>query len=260
MGWQTAGDRVAGSLKPAAMTMLPQPPPNAPAPPPTDAAILSQKKWNWLVWVGLFSILIVLLGLMAPLTIRSRTKSDQTEAVNNARQIGLVLFEFDTKYGKYPDASTILDVSKDAAMDLNLSKLSLGTKSSNDYFRQLLAGGFTQSESMFFANILGAKKPDNDIKGAEALKKGECGFAYLAGLSSEGNPSRPLIVTPLIPGTDRFDPKRFEGKAVILKADNSVTSITIDKDGHVMMLGKNLLDPTNQVWGKGDKFVIVWPE
>jgi hypothetical protein len=230
--------------------MLPQPPPNAPAPPPSDAAILSQKKWNWLVGVGIVSILIVVLGGMTPLNHRSRKKPDQTEAVSNARQIGLALFEFDSKYGKYPDASTISAVSKDAATDSNLSKLSLGTKSSNDYFRQLLAGGFTQSELMFYAKILGAKKPDNNIKGAEALKKGECGFAYLPGLSSEGNPSRPLIVTPLIPGADRFDPKRFDGKAVILRMDNSVTSMNINSSGHVMLNGKNLLDPTNPDWGK----------
>lgn len=194
------------------------------------------------------------------MVIRSHKKSDQTEAVSNARQIGLALFEFDTKYGKYPDASTISAVSKDAATDSNLSKLKLGTKSSNDYFRQLLAGAFIQSEKMFYAKISGAKKPDNNIEGAEALKKGECGFAYLAGLSSNGNPSRPLIVTPLIPGTDRFDPKRFDGKAIILKMDNSVTSMNINSSGHVMLDGKNLLDPTNPVWGKSDKFVIVWPE
>ncbi|MES2924140.1 MAG: hypothetical protein V4819_21495 [Verrucomicrobiota bacterium] len=172
----------------------------------------------------------------------------------------MALFEFDAKYGKFPDATTISAVSKDAATDLYLSKLSLGTKSSNDYFRQLLAGGFTQSERMFYARIHGAKKPDDNIKGAEALKKGECGFAYLAGLSSEGNPSRPLIVTPLIPGTDRFDPKRFDGKAVIRRMDNSVISMNINSSGHVMLDGKNLLDPTNPVWGKSDKFVIVWPE
>lgn len=243
------------------MSMLPQPPPNAPAPPPSEAAILSQKKWKWLWVVGVVSIIVIVLAVLtAPLTTGCRKKPDQTEAVSNARQIGLALFEFESKYGKFPDVSTIADVRKDAATDLNLSKMSLGTKSSNDYFRQLLASGFAPSESMFFAKILGAKKPDNNIKGAEALKKGECGFAYLAGLSAAGNPSRPLIVTPLIPGTDRFDPKRFDGKAVILKMDNSVTSMNINSSGHVMLNGKNLLDPTNPVWGKGDEFVIVCPE
>ncbi len=240
--------------------MLPQPPPNAPAPPPSEAALRSHRWWGWIWGVGLLSIVGLLIWGTQPLVIRSHRNSDQTEAVSNARQIGLALFEFDAKYGKFPDATTISAVSKDAATDLYLSKLSLGTKSSNDYFRQLLAGGFTQSERMFYARIHGAKKPDDNIKGAEALKKGECGFAYLAGLSSEGNPSRPLIVTPLIPGTDRFDPKRFDGKAVIRRMDNSVISMNINSSGHVMLDGKNLLDPTNPVWGKSDKFVIVWPE
>jgi len=36
--------------------------------------------------------------------------------------------------------------------------------------------------------------------------------------------------------------------------------MTIGKDGKVMLLGKNLLDPTNPVWGASDKFVIAWPE
>ena len=77
---------------------------------------------------------------------------------------------------------------------------------------------------------------------------------------STGNPSRLLIVTPLIPGTDRFDPKRFDGKAIIMRMDNSVSSININSSGYVMLNGKNLLDPTNPVWGKGDKFVIAWPD
>ena len=74
-----------------------------------------------------------------------------------------------------------------------------------------------------------------------------------------GSPSRPLVVTPLIPGTDRFDPKPFDGKAVILKMDNSVTSIPIQKDGHVLLNGRNILDPGHPIWD-GKPPVIVWPE
>ncbi len=207
------------------------------------------------IWIGGVLALLVLAGLTAPMVIRCPKKADQTEAVNNARQIGLALFEFDAEYGKFPDATTIAAVQASVPTRLNL-----GTKTSNDFFRQLLAGGIAQSEVMFYAKIAGTRKPDGVVTQGEALKKGECGFAYLAGLSSKGNPSRPLIVTPLIPGTDRFDPKKFDGKAVILKMDNSVTSMPIDKDGHVMMAGKNLLDPTNPVWGTSDRFVIAWPE
>ncbi len=236
--------------------MLPQPPPDAPAPPPSEAAALSQKKWKLLWRVGLVSVVgLVGLVLTAPLMIRSRVKTSQTEAVNNARQIGLALFEFETEYGRLPDVSTVAAVQTKTSTRLNL-----GTKSSNDFFRQLLAAGIAQSEQMFYAKIAGTRKPDGVVSKGDALKKGECGFAYLAGLSSHGNPSRPLVVTPLIPGTDRFDPTKFDGKAVILKMDNSVTSMFIGKDGHVMVAGKNRLDPTNPVWSEEDQFVIAWPE
>ncbi|MES2440406.1 MAG: hypothetical protein V4584_15155 [Verrucomicrobiota bacterium] len=235
--------------------MLPQPPPDAEAPPASEPAIRSQRKWNWLMGVGIAAILICLLfGLKRPLVIRSHRNGNQTEAVSNARQIGLALFDFDAEYGKYPDQTTIVKVREKTGSGLNL-----GMTSSNDFFRQLVAGNFTQSERMFHAEIPGAHKADDVIVGMDALKKGEVGFSYLSGLSSKGNPSRPLAVTPLIPGTDRFDPKPFKGKAVILRIDNSVSSLPINKHGHVMVDGRNLLDPGHPVWG-GEKWTLVWPE
>lgn len=209
------------------------------------------------VWIGLlvFVLIVVVAGLTAPMTIRCRKKSEQTEAVNNARQIGLALLEFETEYGKLPEAGTIEQVVKNSG-----NPLPLQIRTSNDFFRQLIVAGIAQSETMFYAQIAGTKKPDGRMAGADALAKSECGFSYISGLSFKGNPSRPLIVTPLIPGTDRFDPTKFDGKAVILKMDNSVTSFTISKDGHVMQDGINLLDPKNPIWGPDDKFTIVWPD
>lgn len=243
------------TLKPTPMTMLPQPPPDAPAPPPSDAAILSQKKWNLLKGFGIGSILIVLLGLTAPMTIRSRKKTDQTEAVSNARQIGLALYEFENEYGAYPNAGTGIAVQKATGTTLHF-----GAKTSNDFFRQLIGGNFTQSEKMFYApKTPGVRRPDEDITGVEALKKGECGFAYFLGAKSTDNPRRPLAAAPMIPGTDRFDPKAYEGKAVVLRMDNSVTSFNIDQDGHIQIDGKLFMDPTNPIWD-GHPPLIVWPE
>ena len=193
-------------------------------------------------------------ALIAPLMIRQSKCRGQTEEVNNARQIGLALYEFEAKYGKFPDATTIAAVRSKSG-----SALPLGTKSSNDFFRQLMAGGIAQSEAMFYTKGQSTRKPDGLMDGSNALAKGECGFSYLLGLSSKGNPSRPIIVAPLIPGTDRFDPKPFKGKAVLLKMDNSVTSLPIDKNGHVIVVGKNLFDPTNSIWD-GKPPTIVWPE
>lgn len=237
------------------MTMLPQPPPNAPAPPPSEAALLSQKKWEWLRVVGVVSITIFALAVLtAPFTFRSRKKGDHTEAVSNARQIGLALFEFENEYGSYPDFTTIAKVRQKSG-----TALSLDTKFSNDFFRQLLAANFTQSEKMFYAKIPGALKADENIDGAEALKKRECGFTYFMGATTRSNPWRPLVVTPMIPGTDRFDPKPFKGKAIILRVDQSVTSLEIDKDGHAIIAGRNLMDPSNLIWD-GHPPMIAWPE
>ncbi|RYD29397.1 MAG: prepilin-type N-terminal cleavage/methylation domain-containing protein, partial [Verrucomicrobiaceae bacterium] len=50
-------------------------------------------------------IIAALAGLTAPMVIRQRKKADQTEAVSNARQVGLALFEFETEYGSFPEGS-----------------------------------------------------------------------------------------------------------------------------------------------------------
>jgi hypothetical protein len=196
----------------------------------------------------------VLAGLTSPFVIRSRKKSDQTEAIGNARQIGLALFEFEMDYGKFPDETTITAVrSKTGA------SLPLGTKTSNDYFRQLFAANMTQSERMFYAKGDGVRKPDGNIGRSAALAKRECGFTYFLGATDTNNPGRPIVVAPMIPGTDRFDPQPFKGKAVILRIDNSVTSVPIDRHGHVILNGRNLMDPQHPIW-EGRAPSIAWPD
>jgi hypothetical protein len=237
------------------MSMLPQPPPDAPVPPASQAEVLSQRKWAGFREVGLVSILlVVLVGLVPQPTTRGKSRPHQREAVNNARQIGLALFGFEAEYGKLPDDSTMARVRAETSIDLDL-----GMTSSNEIFRQLIATGIAQSERMFYANIEGAQKPDNVMIKGEALKKGECGFTYFIGAKATDNPSRPLAATPMIPGTDRFDPKKFNGMAVILKRDNSVISLTIDNHGHARIDGRNLMDPHHPIWD-GHPPVIAWPE
>ena len=189
------------------------------------------------------------------MVVRTHKKADQTEAVNNARQIGLALFEFQEEFGQMPDAGTAEKVRQKSGTDLKL-----GTNSSNDFFRQLMASGIAQGEAMFYAKISGIHKPDGVFTGAKALEKGECGFTYLLGATKGCNPGRPIAMTPMIPDTDRFDPKPFEGKAVILRADNSVTSYPIViKTGHVMLNGQNLMEPANPIWESAPP-ITAWPE
>lgn len=212
---------------------------------------------RWWLTSGIWMIVIPFLffGLTRPASFNCGRKLNQSEAVSNARQIGLALFEFESVHGSFPSEETAAKVRVE-----NPNDLELGFGSSNDFFRPLIATGLVQSEAQFYADVKGVRKPDNVMGKGEALQKGECGFAYLSGLALEGNPRRPLVVTPLIPGTDRFDPGRFDGKAYILHMDNSASSYMIHKKtGHVMAGGQNLLDPTHPVWD-GKPPVIKWQE
>ena len=204
--------------------------------------------------MGLVSIAALIVLFLSLTGGRRHRGRDQLEAVNSARQIGFTLFDFESEYGAYPNADTVVAVQKATGTTLNL-----GTKTSNDFFRQLLAANFTQNEKMFYAKGSGIRKPDDVIAGTKALEKGECGFTYFLGASKLDNPSRPLAAAPMIPGTDRFDPEPFEGKAVFLKIDNSVISLPIDKHGHVIYAGRNLMDPHHPIWD-GHAPSIAWPE
>lgn len=238
------------------MDTLPKPQPDAPARKVQsfefDSLLWWKKSGVWIV--GIFGI-VAFLMLPPRLVCGGRKKPNQTEALSNARQIGLALSEFQEEYGQMPDVATIEKIRQKTGTDLKL-----GTKSSNDFFRQLMASGIAQSESMFYAKIAGTRKPDNVFAGAKALEKGECGFTYFMGATKGCHPNRLIVVTPMIPGTDRFDPKPFDGKAVVLRADNSVMSYPISiKTGHIMERGQNLMDPTNPIW-EGKPPSIVWPE
>jgi prepilin-type N-terminal cleavage/methylation domain-containing protein len=197
-------------------------------------------------------IIAALAGLTAPMVIRQRKKADQTEAVNNARQIGIALFEFETEYGTFPDDSTAT-----AVKDATDTQLVSGNKS-NDRFRQLIRAGIAQSESMFYAKTAFTKKPDGILTSdIQALAPGEVGFGIIMdkgtkGLSAAGNPSRPIIGAPFKIALDgTFDSDFYDGKAVVLKLDNSVTSFPIvPTSGNVKINGKTMLETGDQtVWG-----------
>jgi prepilin-type N-terminal cleavage/methylation domain-containing protein len=209
-------------------------------------------------------IIAALAGLTAPMVIRQRKKADQTEATSNARQIGLALFEFETAYGSFPDASTATTVTENTQ-----TQLTLGTGNSNDYFRQLIAAEICNSESMFYAKTAFTKKPDNVYSTREkALSAGEVGFGYImnaqTAFSTAGNPSRPIVAAPLLYPfqTGQFDSDFYDAKVVVLRIDNSVQSLPILKTSKLAQLGggKNLLQTgEDTVWGTGVTPTIINP-
>ena len=214
----------------------------------------NRKVLGWLLAIAVIALLLLFSN---PLPPRShRPAADRTEALNNIKQVGMMLYEFDHEYGRFPDASTAAAVKEATG-----TELTLGSDSSNELFRQLLAAGSSRSEKVFWAkSALSPKKPDEIFTPpSKALAPGECGFAYIAGLTSTGHPETPVVMTPLIPGKLTFDPKPFKGKAIILRLDNSATTYPIDQHGHVIINGLDLFDPRQPFWhGKAPD--IKWPE
>ncbi|WP_367871712.1 hypothetical protein [Luteolibacter sp. Populi] len=237
------------------MTALTQPPPNLPTPPPDREALRFRRKAARIWWLGGISIGFCLLVIGVPLVLRQRSNADMSEAMGNMRSVGMMLLEFDNEYGEFPNATTAADVKKATA-----TTLTLGTWSSNQLFRQLLAGGGGKSEKPFWAKTaISPRKPDDIFNtDATALAPGECGFAYIVGQNTF-DLETPLLVAPLLPGKLAFDPKPFKGMAVVLQIDNSVRSYPIDKHGRVILNGLNLFDPRQPFW-KGKTPDIKWPE
>lgn len=210
-------------------------------------------------------IIAALAGLTAPMVISQRKKADQTEAVSNARQIGLAMFEFETSYGSYPDLSTATAVTENTG-----TVLTFAGGASNDYFRQLIAAEISQSETMFYAKTAFSRKPDNVFNTPQnALAAGEVGFGYImnanVGFSAAGNPARPFVVAPLaFPfETGQFDLDLYDAKAVVLRIDNSVQSIPVMRTSRLAQLGggKNLLQTgVDTVWGDNVTPTIVNPQ
>lgn len=202
-------------------------------------------------------IIASLAGLTAPMVIRQRKKADQTEATSNARQIGLALFEFDSDYSSFPEDSTAGNTAAgDPVLPYKDDFGTLSGSASNDYFRQLFAAGIVNSEEMFFSKDGDARKPDGIADdGTTTLATGECGFAYIMksateGLSTAVNPSAVVVATPAIDAST-FNETPFDGKAVVLKIDQSVSSINI-KDGKAQLQGKDLLTGGDgTIWGAG---------
>ena len=234
------------------MDLPPQPPPDVPAPPPGPEAIRSRRIVK--ILFGIPIAFVLLIAIMVPLVLRSKKANSRVHALSNLREIHQVLLEFESDYGKFPDTSTLPRVQ---AQDT--TGLIFGTKTSNHYFRQLLAT-VSKSEKIFFADVLPRFfYPDDIIEGSNALEKDECSFSYIPGLSSDSPIGTPVVVTPLVPGTRKFNPKPFGKQATILFTDGSVQALPIDKNGDVILNGMNLFDPRQPFWhGKAPD--IKYPE
>lgn len=202
------------------------------------------------------AIIVALAGLSVPAILRQKKKADMVQATNNAKQIYMLLVDFDQDYGSFPDPSTATAVESTAG-----TAPPSGTDA-NSILAQLIVGGFVQSEEIFFTKTPYTKKPDNVTNGDKVLEKGECGFGYVmttgnAAMSTAANAGRCVLVTPLLnaSASESFDPDPFDGKAVVLRIDGSAKAESIVRGetnkGKVSVGNSQTLlsTGTNSVWG-----------
>lgn len=203
------------------------------------------------------AIIAVLAGLATPAILKAKKNADKAKTINNAKQIGIALNDFDSTYDSYPSEDT-----RTALEDLGAEVPDGDT--ANDYFAQLIISQATDSEKIFYAKgVRGVTEGDDVIKSRDdVLKAGECGFGYvmLAGnealSASYTRSSTPLAVAPLKEGgTDpTFDEKAYNGEYVYLRGDNSVGTGTLDKRGE----GKAMIKGGKTLFTVGDD--TIWEE
>lgn len=194
------------------------------------------------------AIIAALAAMATPVIMKQNKKAAMTEATSNAKQIFYLMVEFDQDYGEFPGDDTAID------------ELSGFTgPNSNDYLAQLIEGGYTKSEEIFYAKggASSNKKPDNVITTQQdQLSEGECGFAYVKNQSTSVNSGRPILAAPLDNG-EEFKPDPYDGKAVVLRIDGAVKQLLLNRNDNKAKIGggKTLFDTGNDtVWGT-DGFV-----
>lgn len=203
----------------------------------------------WLVVLGFLAAVIY------PTLRKQQMAADRTKALSNIRQIGLSLFEFESEFGSFPNVETV-----PAVKAYSKTPLTLGSGSSNQLFRQLIAHGL-KSEKPFHAKIPGSRRPDDLFEDdAHALAPGECGYTYVMGLNSRMDPGTPVVFTPAIPNTLLCDPNVFSGRAVVLRVDNSATAMSVMDDGRVNFGGGRAMLDGSQPWWNGKAPDIKWHE
>ena len=210
----------------------------------------------FLFTLGAIVLLLVIAGLAAPMVLRCSKKSELTQALNNARNLGMALTAFEHEYGRYPDAQTAADVAERTG-----STLAPPGTTANAHLRQLIAAGILDIESMGYAKTRFTRHPDEIFTTPEsAFAPGELGFGYLlngdTGFSTENNPSIFLLCSPLAMdgknvSTTRFDPDMLYGRMVMLRIDNAATSHPINpKSGELLLNGKPWLTTGSAtIWG-----------
>lgn len=205
--------------------------------------------WVFIIIIALFVCFIVL-----PFYNAQILSARKIHAVNDAKAIGVALYEFKDQHGSYPNAETAKLIAEKS------NGTEIHGETSNARFRQLIVGGIISSEDMFYVESSSTSKPDGKISGKNAIAPGECSYGYIDNIPSNITDSRPLLMAPFIAGTTRFDPKPLKNRIFVFWTEGRVTMLNIDPStGKALLMGQDILDPKHPIWG-GVEPRLLMPE
>ena len=212
-------------------------------------------------------IIAALAGLTAPQVIKMKKRGDLVEAMNNAKSMGLAFMQFDSEIGGYPDDTTVQTIKDITGED---STRTLKGNNSNAYFRQFIEAGVVGSEQPFFCRTTYIKsKPNDVVKGAEALEAGEVGFAYImakSGVAISSGSGRPICATAVKAGstTGAMEADPYDNKSIVLFTDSSVRQLNVRKSDSKAVLpgGNDILKggSDDTIWGVDITPILLPPE
>ena len=159
------------------------------------------------------AIIAALAALSTPVVLKQQKKANATEAINNAKQIYLLMFEHDQDEGAFPATGT----------------------DANTNFRKFITDGYTTSEDIFYAKTAFTVKPDGNTTLLEGVAAGENGFLYVEGLGSTSPSNAPIVATPQLTAglVATFDKNAFGGTAVVLRNDGGVKTFRINTSDQI---------------------------
>ena len=173
------------------------------------------------------AIIAALAALSTPVVLKQQKKAAATEAVNNAKQHFILLFEFDQDNGQYPGSSETMSTGAVAP-------------SSNQAFREFFIANQIDAEDIFYAKTGWSSKPDGDIgtaagNFAQALEADECGFVYALEAPDDAYGTSNASGVPLVAAPaqvkaftgNEFNINAFGGRAVVLFNDGAYKSLPI---------------------------------
>ena len=171
------------------------------------------------------AIIAALAALSTPVVLKQQKKASLAEAVNNAKQIGYLMKDYDDSFGNYP----LLTNAQDTTLPATIT-------TSNQIWGKFFQLSLIDVEEVFYAKTSWNRKPDGDADTtARFCAAGESGFGYISGLSASNNGRAPVVVAPQAAAGNSvtFDGGAFGGSMVYLCVDGSVQTAPVKLDGTV---------------------------